>query len=152
MDIVERLRKHAPDTRGFAMLSSCPPDTLREAIDEITRLRAALANETDECAKVKASDTCIRAMMGLHGIHDTCASVQLLWARGRDEFERLRDLGVADGPATVREEIAVHFAQATAVEREECAKVAATYAGYGARADVCMAIATAIRSRKDKGE
>jgi hypothetical protein len=41
---------------------------------------------------------------------------------------------------------------ALASETEECAKVAATYAGYGARADVCMAIATAIRSRKDKGE
>jgi hypothetical protein len=42
--------------------------------------------------------------------------------------------------------------RALASETDECAKVAATYAGYGARADVCMAIATAIRSRKDKGE
>jgi hypothetical protein len=36
---------------------------------------------------------------------------------------------------------------ALASETEECAKVAETYAGHGARADVCMGIATAIRAR-----
>jgi hypothetical protein len=46
-----------------------------------------------ELERYEAEIICIRALLKLHGIHDTAASVRFLYDKGRAAFEKQRDAG-----------------------------------------------------------